>query len=57
VYVNICKQSLLPIPKNIPKTGIITIYSRLTLWLDSEKDLLTLLHGLHSLGKRRAEVT
>lgn len=57
MYVNIRKQSLLPIPKNIPKTGIITIYSRLTLWLDSEKDLLTLLHGLHSLGKRRAEVT
>ena len=43
--------------QNEIKTGPITISWRLTLWLDSEENLFALLHGLHSLAKRQAEVT
>lgn len=55
IYINI--RNLVFNSRNIPKTERITISLKLTLGLDGEEDLLTLLHGLHSLGKRRAEVT
>jgi len=45
------------VDSKMKQKSLTTISLRLTLWLDSEEDLFALLHGLHSLGKCRAEVT